>query len=295
MILVLVMTCPIYAQVPFDRKLDWKWGPSWGAQRPGVQLRPNLEKDRVSTIVTGNGSPFAVELRIWGDVANLEKGKQYQLLYQLRLHTKAGETGPILGTEMHPEGRAFVIGQSTYSDEEFWPGIEGAIDITRKELSGMIGLPAVNEPTSVFVRVEPQLLDVATKKFSTPLKPLASILVLTVEPNRKVTAVTSVKDWIATSLSMEPRQVMESLKSFDEIEVESCRFADGFAKGLERGGIEYNEMAKLIREFPFEYFRDDGNALFWQLEKYAALDSPSELPKAAQEKLDEYRNFHKTK
>ena len=155
----LVFTGPAAAQ---DR-----YGPSWRAQD---KARPAVVADTRTVLAFGDdGDPIGVEVRLWGDVGDIQKGHTYRLMYQLRIHEK-GKLGPLLGDANRPTGVAFTV--KTAVADDTWNGLEARVDITRAAVSAMTGLPQLaywGEP--LVLRVEPQLYDVTAEKYVSAGKP----------------------------------------------------------------------------------------------------------------------------
>lgn len=227
--LFVAIAAPAFAQRP-----SHGWGPSWvGDGPPGGFDRPvDLKGPKTAVSVRGDTEGFAVEASVWGDLP-VKKGHEYTLYYQLRVHTKAGEMGPMIDIHGKKDGTPFFVTKGTAGDG--WNGLEGRWDITRKELSGANGWPEVKDVWSaatVFVRVEPQLYDATDKKYLTDAKTPAYILVAKVGEERKVHSLHTLAHWIEENGRFSAAKVAETLAGLDEYDPSACDVANAMVKPL---------------------------------------------------------------
>ena len=170
-----------------------KYGPSW---RAGQDARPaKVETTRTVLGLGDTGDPIGVQVKLWGDVGNLQKGHTYRLMYQLRIQGKKGEAGTLLGDNTRPNGVAYTLATA----DDTWNGLDASVDITRAMISGMTGLPkdtSWGEP--LLLRVEPQLFDVTADKFVTDGRPNCLFLAVDVHDG-KVTSVMPLHKWLTGS------------------------------------------------------------------------------------------------
>jgi hypothetical protein len=227
------------------------WGPSWvGGGPPGGFPRPaDLKEPTTAVSVRGDESGFAVEASVWGDLP-VTGGHEYHLYYQLRVHTEKGETGPVIDLGGKTGGTPFFVAKGTVGDD--WNGLEGRSDITRKELSGAAGWPEVkkNESETVFVRVEPQLFDATDKKYITPGRTRAFILVARVGEGRKVQSLHTLARWIEDNGRFSSAKVVEVLGGLDEYDPAACGVAEAMVKPLSDKDTKKEAKLKLVGAVP---------------------------------------------
>lgn len=284
LILLAAVTAPAFAQRP-----SHGWGPSWaGGGPPGGFDRPKELKQPITDIsIRGDESGFAVEANVWADMP-VQKGHEYQLIYQLRVHTKRGEFGPMIDLSGKTAGTPFLAAKGTAGEE--WWGLEGRADITRKELSGAAGWPEVKgrESVTVFVRVEPQLFDVTDKKYLTPPKSRAFILVATVGADRKVYSLRTLHHWIEDNARFNSAKVAEVLGGLDEYDPTACAVAEAMVKPLTDKDTKKEAKVVLVSAVPPEAVFDPKRSYgFCQLMEEWLKGEDAELKAAAKRVLGE--------
>jgi hypothetical protein len=248
---LLLTAAPLFAQTDFTPPASW--GPSWiGGGPPGGHRRPEkLEVDQTAVQVGESAPPLGVQVHLWGDVAELKKGNRYQLLYQIRPHTRKGDAGPTLGNANRPEGVAFPVATGTAGDD--WNGLEGSADITRKELSEATGLPRPpkgRDSHTVLLRVEPQLLDVTAGKYLTPMRTPAVILAAEVSAAGRVWEVRPLGEWVAMNRGNTADHALAMVADLDEYDPSGSGLEAGILKVLESDSVKADVKAKFVAAVP---------------------------------------------
>jgi len=234
------------------------WGPSWvGGGPPGGLQRPaKFDAAFTRAAITDD-----------------------QLLYQLRVHTKKGDEGPLLGNAAMPNGTIFVVTSGT-ADEK-WNGLEGAADINRKDLSGMTNLPGNK---TVMLRIEPQLFDQTTGKYLTVPKSNAIIVMADVGDNGRVDSVLSLSSWIMHNGQYETNAVLDAVATLDAYDVEGNNIADAFGNVLNIKDIPAATKLRLVRAVSKDWVQMRGSSLAPALTILSTSDD-AELQAAAKELL----------
>ena len=248
---LLLSAAPAFAQTDFTPPKSY--GPSWlSYSRPGPNKRPDkLEKDETVGVVGKTGNDMAVQVSFWGDVADLKKGHNYELRYQIRVHTKAGEVGPLLGDAGRPDGVAHPLASGTAGDN--WVGLEGTVDITRKDLSAATHLPKPGkdkESHVVLLRVEPQLYDVTAGKYLTPGKTTAVVLAARVWANGKVWEVQSLAEWVAMNRGNTADDTLALLATLDDYDPTASGVEAGIEQVLKMDDVKPAVKAKFVAAIP---------------------------------------------
>jgi hypothetical protein len=142
-----------------------------------------------------SAAPFAVQVKFNAYIAEPVAGHEYRFLYQLRLHTKKGELGPVLGDSARPAGKAFDLGPLSKGRGVHGPLLEfdGSVDVTRKDLSAMTNLP--KNARNAVIRVEPQVYDQTADAFLTPAKSPCVLLFVDTDEQGRVLEVRPFADW----------------------------------------------------------------------------------------------------
>jgi hypothetical protein len=259
------------------------WGPSWiGGQPAGGNLRPKkLEKALTAVTFANEGSVIGVTANLWAD-AEVQKGNEYQLMYQLRLHTKKGEVGPILGTSDRPTGTAFPIAWRTADGA--WGGLQGSADINRKDLSGMTNLPAGGV---IAIRVEPHLYDATASKFLTPARTRALIVMATVGGHGRVEEVVPLRAWVVAGARYEAEKVLDKLAELDEYDVYGNGTGDAIGEVLRIKEIPTATKVRFIRAVPQQPVYAKSSPALWGVLNDFVAGEDEELKKAAKAKLGE--------
>lgn len=237
-----------------------KYGPFWRFRQ---DARP-AKVDATRTVVGlgDTGDPIGVQVHLWGDVGNVEKGHKYQLMYQLRVQTKKGEVGPLLGDSSRPNGVAFTVVSGTADDK--WNGLDASVDITREKLAGMTGLPkhtAWGEP--LLLRVEPQLFDVTTGKFVTDGKSNCLFLAVTVTTG-KVASVTPLHKWLSGSCGKIAQEALDNLAKLDVYDAGENKLQDFyFDVLLARVTVQRSDVPAVIRTIPPPLLSSEAGQYLW--------------------------------
>lgn len=279
----------------------FKYGPSWlgsrGSPEEFAGLLGEKRPEKVETAVTsvavsqiGNG--MAVGAWLWADGPVVEK-HEYELRYQLRIHTKKGEEGPLLGTTDRPKGIGYALKRQRATSE--WNGLEAKVDITRKELSGMTNLPDVKVGTEgVFVRVEPQLIDLTDDKYLTPARPNALMLYLLVGPNRKVEQVAPLSDWAAYTARYTPEKLKQTLDDLDAYRVKESGVGMLLGRMLDDKEVKAATKVTIIDALPLANADDfvGRDRDIWDVLEALAASDDAELTAAAKKKMEAIREFN---
>lgn len=225
-------------------------GPPWPVNYARGKVRSANEAPAndfaAADINRTTGGPIGTAVDLRAAIAKPKMGQEYELRYQFRIHTKKGEVGPLLGTTDLPNGASFTV--SRVKCEYDWIEFYDTIDITRKELNGMTNMPVPRKGTAndVFIRVEPHLYDVTAKKYVTPARTPAAIVVASVAGNGRVWSVCSLAEWIAEKgVSVDgAQQVMSTLADLDEYSTIANHIEGAFAKVLDSKSAP--DAAKLL-------------------------------------------------
>ena len=281
MMLLLVTTSVAVPQPPL--KGPNSWGPSWiGGAPAGGNPRPkNLDKSRTAMTINDDGSVIGVAVRLWVD-AEVQKGNKYELVYQLRVHTKKGEAGAILGTVDKPNGIVYTV--ASWLADDAWNGMEGDADINRRDLTGMKNLPL---DKLVTIRVEPHLYDPKTDKYLTPSKTKAIIILAAVNEFGRVTSVISLRSWIVSSAQHHADEVLNRLADLDDYDLYGNKIGDAIGQVLINKEIPSQIKAKFIRAVPKEVVNIKDSTVLWTVLKDFAAGGDSDLQTAAKEKLEQ--------
>jgi hypothetical protein len=256
------------------------WGPSWvGGGPPGGYSRPaKFDSPETRVGVFDDQSRIGVGLRFWCD-AEVVKDHQYQLLCQVRVHTKKGDEGLLLGSAEQPGGTTMLVASGTADDK--WNGLEGVLDITRKELSGMTNLP---KGKVTALRVEPQLLDQTTNKYVTAAKTNAIILLAEVGERGRVNSVLSLANWIAQNGQYSSEKVVEMLGDLDSYDAEGNGVAEaiGGVLGLKEltPAIQLRYLGVISKDWV--YLK---HPVLWEAVKKLAMSDAAEVSAAAKSLL----------
>jgi len=261
------------------------WAPYWvTGWPPGTRPRPKkLDKTVTAIRIADDRSDLGVSVRLWADT-EVQKGSKYQLVYQLRIHTKKGELGPILGSADKPTGTTVLVDSGTADDT--WSGLEGQADINRKDLSGMTNLPQV--AGQVILRVEPQLYDVTAGKFLTQGKTPALIVVAIIGKNRKVESIVSLARWIEDTVKSNDKP-LALLADLDDYTPFGNELGESIHRVLGNKEIPPDVKSQYIRAVPKEVVGQDPSPQLWATLEKLAEGNDVELKAAAKAKLQEAR------
>lgn len=291
---LLVTAAPLLAQErPTDPPDSPKvYGPSWLAySRPGRSTRPEkLERDQLVGVIDQTGNDMAVQVSFWADVADLKKGHKYELRYQLRVHTRKGETGPLLGNTSRPDGVAHPL--VTVAAGDNWLGIEGSVDITRKDLSTATNLPKPPKDKAqhtVFLRVEPQVYDATADKYVTPGKTMAIVLAAEVSASGKVWAVRPLGECVAMHRGNTADDMLAKVAELDEYDPTASGLERSIETVLAMADVKADVKAKFIAVVPADRVNWKQNFnLKRTLETFTDGDDET-LKAAAKKKLSEVK------
>lgn len=231
-----------------------KYGPSWRAQ---ADARPaKVETTRTAVGYGDAGDPIGVQVKLWGDIGNVEKGHTYRLMYQLRTQTKKGEVGALLGDSARPNGVAYTLKTAVADDN--WNGLDARVDITRAMIAGMTGLPkdtAWGEP--LLLRVEPQLFDVTADKFVTDGRPNCLFLAVAIR-NGTVASVTPLPKWLSASCGKIAHDALANLAKLDGYDPGENDLQDFFFDVLlGRVTMQQSDTAAVIKAIPAELLKSE--------------------------------------
>jgi hypothetical protein len=262
---------------------------------------------------TGDSSNLAVAVHLRARIGKPAAGHEYVFRYQIRLHTKAGEIGPLLGASSHPDGIAFDLGPLVRPNNAGWmlntpsaPAtskemveaaaktleFDGMVDITRKELSGMTNLP--KNSTKAIVRVEPQIYDTTDRKFVTAVKTNAALLFLETGSTGQVWAVRTFQEWFPQEFGTieSAKAAVRVLNDVDAWDRHNAVII-GFQRVFANKRIKPDAMAVAVRAVPAELIYSK-NALPSLLATLAESDD-AELKSAALARLAEYKKEYQGK
>ncbi len=280
-------TTPLFAQTDFTPPKSY--GPWWvNSSRPGPQTRPaKIDRDEVAMSLGTSAPPMGVQVWFWGDVAELKKGDRYELRYQLRVHTKKGEVGPLLGDAAHPNGVAYPVAAAAAAED--WFGLEGAVDVTRKDLTAATRLPLPpkdKQSHTVFLRVEPQLYDATADKYLTPAKSTAVILAVSVWHNGKVWDVEPLGDWLSKRAATAD-DALAAVAELDEYDPTTSGLEAGILKVLGSDSVKADVKAKFVAAVPAARVNWKQNANLKRALEGFADGADETLKAAAKKKLGE--------
>jgi hypothetical protein len=298
----------------------FKYGPSWLGSRGspeefghlfGPKRPEKLEKGITSVAVSQVGNGMAVGAWLWADVP-VQPKHTYELRYQIRLHTKKGEEGPILGTAARPKGEGFVV--KTQVADGSWNGLEAKVDITRKELSGMTNLPEVTDDAKeelvlsgnvirprkvggvkgVFLRVEPFVYDRTADRFLTPGRTNALILYALVGKDRKVEQIAPLADWAAFTARTAPDELKPALEDLDAYRVKESGVGRELGRRLEDKDVKKETKLKILDALPLQSLNDFVGLDHDVFDVLVGLASgpDAELKAAAQKRIDDLREYN---
>jgi hypothetical protein len=251
---------------------------------------PPADEVFVAADVAADGNPIGVGIHIRGRIAHPKPGTTYELCYQIRLHSRAGDSGPLLGDKEMPEGKAFPISQVTGGvgpiefDEE--------LDITRSQISGMTRLPARPEGGSdldVVLRIEPQLYDANERKYLTKPRTSAAVLVADVGKKSKVYRLQSLSSWMVMKShgGWDARKTLEVFKTVDVYDFLDNRIPEAFEAVLDAAGATPQTKAMFIEALPAKILKINVAYNLLQKLKALAAGEDADLKAAAVKKLGE--------
>jgi hypothetical protein len=268
-------------------------GPPWPADHPPSKERPATDapgKDFCFADVAANGAPVGVGVKVTAAVARPKVGNKYELYYQLRVHTQKGEVGPLLGTKEFADGKPFLLRQVTC--EYDWIEFYEEFDVTRKDVSGMTNLPAPasgGPDKEVMIRVEPQLFDVAEKKYVTPAKTPAAIVVATVGARGKVSKLQSLSAWLVEKggPGWDPKKAVAVLADLDEFGTAGNGVEDAIHTVLGMKDVSPETKVLFINAVPPATLNWKSSYPLKRTLEGLASGTDKDLKAAAQKKLDE--------
>ena len=286
-VILLALLASAAGAQPSDAAPGPGWGPSWvGGGPPGGFPRPKKVATGQTVVHIGEeAAPIGVGIQLWGDT-EVQKGTQYLLGYQIRVHNKKGELGPLLSNTEKPPRMFHIVAKGTVDNS--WNGLEGQADITRSDLSNMKNLP-VKTDGWVTLRVEPQLYDEAADKFVTPSKPNAVILRALVGKTGRVQKVVSLRSWVKEHVVTHPDMVLDMLADLDACEADENGFGEAVGAILAAKKVPTATKVRAIRLLPISELRSKSNfGLMNDIQKLAD-DKDADLKAAAVEKLKELK------
>lgn len=191
-------------------------------------------------------SPLGFQVDLHGEIADAGLAHRYAVLYQIRVHTKKGEEGPILGDARNP-GQAIVLGEAGA------PGADGScyfgftFDLTRKELTGMAQLVKGR----MLLRIEPQIYDKTAQRFITPTKSNALIAVIDVGDNCRVHSLVPFGQWFGGCYGESMAKTgLEILASLDAYDLEGNRIVPAFEALFANEDVKPAQLALFVAALP---------------------------------------------
>jgi hypothetical protein len=265
-------------------------GPPWPTNRPQWGTRSAAEAPEKSFAVaevSESAGGLVVVVSARAAVAKPKMGQEYELTYQLRVHTKKGEVGPLLGTKQFPKGVSQRV--CTVKCEHDWIELYETFDVTRKDLSGMTNLPGTEKGGTVFIRVEPHLFDVSANAYLTPVRTPAAVLVASVAPGGRVLELRPVGEWLAgwNGSAADAKSALARLADLDEYDPTFNRIESAFARVLASETANAGAKAEFVRAVDAKRLNWKS---FWEVRKALealAAGPDGELKAAARAKLDE--------
>ena len=270
-------------------------GPPWPTNVPALKGRPASDapaKDFAVAEVEASGGPVGVGVAVRAAVAKPTLGNTYDLYYQIRVHTKKGEFGPLLATKESASGLTVLVAQVKCAYD--WIEFYEKFDVTRGDLSGKLNLPAREKgggDRDVVLRVEPQIWDEAAKVYLTATKTPAALVVASVGAAGKVWKVRSLGAWLIeqSGSGMDPKQALATLADLDEFSPESNGVDEAIATVLSTRAVASEKKALYVAAVRAETLKTlSGYNLKRTLEEFAA-GPDGELKAAAKKKLEEAR------
>ena len=238
--------------------------------------------------VQADGSPVGVGVHMRGGVAHPKLGGSYELYYQIRLHTRAGDVGPLLGDKEMPAGRAYLVRRLTCESAPL--EFDEELDITRAQISGMSQLPSRQEGKSdldVVLRIEPQIYDVAAQKYLTDARTSAAILVADVGAASKVYRLQSLSGWLVMKShgGWDSSKTIELFSTIDVYDPIGNHIPEAVEQVLDETDATPQTKAMYITALPAETLKIDvAYNLVQKLKALAASDN-AEIKAAATKKL----------
>ncbi len=251
--------------------------------------------------VVSDCSPMGVAIRMGMVREDGLPDHEFQLLYQLRIHTKKGDLGPLLRPKEAAQAPVHPLGN----------GKKGALpaaefDVTRGELSGMTNWLASEEgeleggsTRTVFLRVEPHVFDVTDQVYLTPAKSNAVILVAEVDAASKVKSFQSLSAWLLQlhnndAIQQRPAMLQYGLGKLNELDAydtQGNQLPHMFYTLLREEKMDEADRLQCIQAVPKDVFQDNrqtkaGGAVVQFLDAFTKEGSPP-VKAAARKKLDE--------
>jgi len=239
-----------------------------------------------------SGGRIAAEIQLRGVVKNPVKGNVYELYYQLRVHTKKGDLGAILGTADSPTGKAIFAKRRTGEDNTLY--LDETIDVTRGGLLGMTnfkpwGKISMGGYYEMILRVEPHIYDVTQKKYISPAKTSAVILVADVSDEGKVVRLQPFADllsWSGTD-GRDPTKYLAMYSDLDEFDTLDNGIEGAYASVLASKTATPEVKLAFLKSMP-KFFGKEAYALQLALDEILKGDD-AKLKAAAQARLDEFK------
>ena len=252
---------------------------------------PAVQDFAAANLIT-DGPPIGVGLHVHATVAHPKIGNTYELYYQVRVHTKPGEFGPLLADKPDSDGKAFLVRQRQCEsaplvfDEQF--------DVVRGQITGLakLPLPQPGQPNQdVVLRIEPQIYDVAEKKYLTPAKTPAAMVVAEVAATSVVYQLQSMSHWLVDKShgGWDPKTTLDLFSTVDAYNAFDNKIPEAFGQVLAEAEATTQTKAMYIAAIPADTLKDLAGYNLLQAIKTLAAGSDAELKSAAQKKLDEIR------
>ena len=251
------------------------------AEEPVITVTSGLEQ---------SGGYLGAEVHFRGRIENPNKGHDYELYYQFRVHTKQGEMGPLLGNEENSHGKPIFV--TCKSGDAKSVSFDENVDVTRSMLAGMSSFtpfdPSQKSCYHTLLRVEPQVYEVSQKKYLTPSKTSAVILVAYIGDNGKVLRLQPLGDlliWSGTD-GRDPTPFLAMLASLDDYSSLENKIEDACAVVLSSKTASPEAKLAFLQKLPTKWIGSkDVHQLNVALADLAQ-GSDAKLKAAAQKVLD---------
>ena len=201
-----------------------------------------------------HGGQLGVGAGFYANIQHPQPGHRYELRYQIRMHQRKGAVGPLIQTKQMPNGAAWRIARSkTAGRISRGVTLAATVDITRRDLLNVTNFPK-QRFARVVLRLEPHVFDLTAKKFLTPPKTEAIILVADIA-NGRIQKLQLVGEWLYAHRNYGDNLAVNLFKSLD-----ACSFYDnGLIKTCEEilseDGAWDDTQAAFLNAMPMEMFK----------------------------------------
>jgi len=246
----------------------------------------------VSASLEESAGYMGAQVHLSGYVDNPVKGHDYALYYQVRVHSKKGELGPVLGTKDSPNGKAVFVIQ--YKCDQSFLSFGQRVDVTRGALSGMTNFKCWRLTKGgynpMLLRVEAHVYDVTEKKYLKRTQPSAAILIADVDGDGKVARLQPLADLLrqAGSEGRNPAEALAMLADLDAFNTLDNGIEDAFAAVLVSRTATAETKLAFLKAMPMKNVGGKKVAyhLDMAIDKLANGDDPK-LKAAAQKVFDD--------